>query len=197
MWWLEISKSSRLNYCRNYKKSWKQTAGWKYQKALDGIDVVKILFTKNKKLLVGGIQLESSLCFVLDMMRLSEVLGFRCFLLVFSTSLVLFFLWRRWTSPLLSLIMSQRVIWKIKTIFFSRKIYRQFHHLCPPCLFPFPPPATTHLRRCASSVLRGQILRWLGSAIADCSRLLHVAYSHLLYTTTIVAIICRRCSNKR
>jgi hypothetical protein len=26
---------------------------------------------------------------------------------------------------------------------------------------------------------------------------LHVAYSHLLYTTTIVAIICRRCSNKR
>jgi hypothetical protein len=55
MWWLEISESSRSNYYRNSKKSWKQTAGWKYQKALDGIDVAKISFTKNKKLLAGGI----------------------------------------------------------------------------------------------------------------------------------------------
>ncbi len=37
------------------ESSWKQTAGWKYQKALDGIDVAKISFTKNKKLLAGGI----------------------------------------------------------------------------------------------------------------------------------------------
>lgn len=139
----------------------------------------------------------ASLCFVLDLMRLSEVLGFRCFLLVFSVSSVLFFLWRRWTSPLLSLIVSQRVIWKIKAIFFSGKICRQFHRLCLPCLFPFPPPATTHLRRRASSVLRGQILRWSGSAIADCSRLLHAAHSHPLYTTTSAAIICRRRSSKR
>jgi len=34
MWWLEISESSRSNYYRNSKKSWKQTAGWKYQKIL-------------------------------------------------------------------------------------------------------------------------------------------------------------------
>jgi hypothetical protein len=101
-------------------------------------------------------------------MRLSEVLGFRCFLLVYSTSLVLFFLWRRWTSPLLSLIVSQRVIWKIKAIFFSGKICHQFHRL------------TTHLKRRASSVMRGQIV--------DCSRLLHAAHSHPLYTTTITTI---------
>jgi len=81
--------------------------------------------------------------------------------------------------------------------FFLGKICRQFHRLCPPCLFPFPPPATMHLRRRASSVLRGQILQWSRSTIADCSHLLHTAHSHLLYTTTIAAIICRRRSSKR
>jgi hypothetical protein len=55
MWWLEISESSRSNYCHNSKKSWKQTAGWKYHKALDGIDVAKILFSKHN-VMAGNIR---------------------------------------------------------------------------------------------------------------------------------------------
>ncbi len=63
----------------------------------------------------------ASLCFVLDLMRLSEVLGFRCFLLVFSISSVVFFSWRRWTSPLLSLIVSQKSYLEDQSHFFLRK----------------------------------------------------------------------------
>jgi hypothetical protein len=44
MWWLEILESSHSNYCRSSKKSWKQIVDWKYQKALNGIDVAKISF---------------------------------------------------------------------------------------------------------------------------------------------------------
>lgn len=63
----------------------------------------------------------ASLCFVLDLMRLSEVLGFRCFLLVFSISSVLFFLWRRWTTPLLSLLVSLKSYLEDQSHFFLRK----------------------------------------------------------------------------
>jgi hypothetical protein len=64
MWWLEILESFRSNYCRNSKKSWKQTAGWKYQKALNGIEERKFYLELRKQNIAGwpfgGIALSES-----------------------------------------------------------------------------------------------------------------------------------------